>query len=284
MGRAQGGLDNDRRALEARLADQGIEIGSAAYQSAMDDYGRQVNDMRTSAILAGGQEQSRMVGMQADRAAFNNQAQAQRFNQNLARAGFRNDARQQGFQNRLAGTGFNNDARQQGFQNQVARTGFNNQAAAQQFGLQNQARNQYLQEQYTNRNQGLNELLSLMSGSQVQNPSFANTTSPQLPTVDVAGMMQQEGANNMAQWRDMMGMGGSLLSLLSDRRAKTDIAEVGKTKDGQKVYSYRYKHEGENGPVHMGLMAQEVEKRKPEAVQTGADGLKRVNYGIALGV
>ena len=71
---------------------------------------------------------------------------------------------------------------------------------------------------------------------------------------------------------------------LSDRRAKTDISEVGKTGDGQKIYAYRYKHEGEDGPIHMGLMAQEVEKKKPEAVKTGPDGLKRVNYGIALGV
>ena len=249
MSRAQGGLDRDKRALEARLADQGIEIGSSAYQAAMDDYGRNVNDMRTSAILAGGQEQSRMTGLEADRAAFENSAQGQQFGQNAAQASFRNDA------------------------------------GAQQFGLQNTARNQYLDERYANRNQSLNELLSLMNGSQVQNPNFVNTQMPQMPTTDIAGLMGQEYQAKQQGWSDMMGgIGGIASLLLSDRRAKTDISEVGKTKDGQRIYSYKYKHEGEDGPVHMGLMAQEVEKRKPNAVVTGADGFKRVNYGIALGV
>lgn len=266
MSRAQGGLDRDKRALEARLADQGIEIGSSAYQSAMDDYGRNVNDMRTSAILAGGQEQSRMVGLEADRAAFGNAAQGQQFQQNAAQATFGNAANQQNFDNAMSRTGFNNDVR------------------GNQFDLQNTARGNYLQEQYAKRNQGLNELLSLMNGSQVQNPNFVPTSMPQVATTDIAGLMGQEYQAKQKGWSDMMGLGGSLLTLLSDERAKTDITEVGKTKDGQKVYSYRYKHEGPEGPVHMGLMAQEVEKRTPEAVVTGADGFKRVNYGIALGV
>ena len=34
--------------------------------------------------------------------------------------------------------------------------------------------------------------------------------------------------------------------------------------------------------VQMGLMAQEVEKKKPEAVEE-IGGIKHVNYGIALG-
>ena len=269
MSRAQGGLDRDRKALEARLADQGIEIGSAAYGAAMDDYGRNVNDMRTSAILAGGQEQSRMVGMDADRAAFQNAAQAQQFSQNQAGAAFGNDARQQMFSNQMAGAGFNNSAR------------------AGQFDMQNTARQSALSEQYARRNQGINEIMSLLGGSQVQNPSFMNTGAGQIPTTDIAGMTQQQYQNQAGRWSNMMGGIGSIgmgLLSLSDRRAKTDIKHVGKTKDGQKIYAYRYKHEGDAGPIHMGLMAQEVEKRTPEAVKTGEDGLKRVNYGIALGV
>lgn len=272
MDRAASGLDNDRKALEQRLADQGITIGSPAYQSAMDDYGRQVNDMRTSAILAGGQEQSRMVGLEAQRAAFQNAAQGQQWTQNAQQAQFGNTANQQNFQNSLSQAGFNNDAR------------------SQQFGLQNTARNQYLNETYANRNQSLNEILGLMNGSQVQNPNFVNTGQNNIATTDVAGITQQNFNNQMARYGNQMslfnnilGAGASLLTL-SDRNAKTDIEQVGKTKDGQKVYAYRYKHEGEGGPIHMGLMAQEVEKKRPEAVVKGADGLRRVNYGIALGV
>lgn len=267
MSRAQGGLDRDKRALESRLADQGIEMGSAAYGAAMDDYGRNVNDMRTSAILAGGQEQSRMTGLEADRAAFGNAAQGQQFQQNAAQASF------------------GNSARQANFDNSVSRAGFNNGVRGDQFDMQNAARGNYLQERYAGRNQSLNELLSLMNGSQVQNPNFVPTSTPQMGTTDVAGLMNQEYQAKQQGWSDMMGgIGGIASLLLSDRRAKTDISEVGKTKDGQRIYSYKYKHEGEDGPVHMGLMAQEVEKRKPNAVVTGADGFKRVNYGIALGV
>lgn len=269
MSRAQSGLDSDRRALEQRLADQGIGIGSAAYQSAMDDYGRQVNDMRTSAILAGGQEQSRLTGLEADRAAFENSAQQQGFGQSLARGQFRNDAQAQQFSQNSQSAAFGNNA------------------ATQQYDLQKDARAQYLQEAYANRNQSLNEILGLQSGTQVQNPNFVSTSTPQMATTDIASLINGNYANQQSAWSDKMGgLSALLLSglSLSDRDAKTDIEKVGKTDDGQNVYAYRYKHEGGDGPIHMGLMAQEVEKRKPDAVVKGADGLRRVHYGIALGV
>lgn len=75
----------------------------------------------------------------------------------------------------------------------------------------------------------------------------------------------------------MGAAGGALLGLLSDRRAKKDIKKVGKTDDGLNIYTYKYKG-GED--THMGVMAQEAEKKHPEAVKTGPDGYKRVNYGL----
>lgn len=180
MDRAQGGLDNDRKALEQRLADQGIAIGSSAYQSAMGDYGRQVNDMRTSAILAGGQEQSRLAGLAQNAAQFQNSAQAQQFGQNLQ------------------GAAFGNDSRTQQLQNDIASTGFNNNAAAQTFDGQNAARGQYLNEAYANRNQSLNEILGLMNGSQVQSPNFVNTGQNQIANTDIAGLIQKNYENKLA--------------------------------------------------------------------------------------
>ena len=53
------------------------------------------------------------------------------------------------------------------------------------------------------------------------------------------------------------------LFALSDRRMKTDIREVGATFDGLPIYSFRYRS---GGPVQIGLMAQDVEKVRPEAV------------------
>lgn len=65
------------------------------------------------------------------------------------------------------------------------------------------------------------------------------------------------------------------LGLLSDERTKENIEHVGKTKGGHKVYTYNYKGDPTQ---HMGVMAQEAEKKTPEAVNTGPDGLKRVDY------
>ncbi len=70
----------------------------------------------------------------------------------------------------------------------------------------------------------------------------------------------------------------SMLGLLSDRRAKTDIKQIGKADNGLPIYSFRYFGQG---PVHIGFMAQEVEMVKPEAVYE-INGVKMVDYGRAV--
>ncbi len=64
----------------------------------------------------------------------------------------------------------------------------------------------------------------------------------------------------------------------SDRRIKRDVKLIGKTFDGQNLYSFRYI--GSDIP-QIGLMAQEVEKRTPEAV-VEIEGVKFVDYARAL--
>lgn len=65
--------------------------------------------------------------------------------------------------------------------------------------------------------------------------------------------------------------------LLSDKRVKEDIEPVGELYDGQPVYKYRYV----GSPVfQIGLMAQDVEKTKPDAVIEIA-GVKAVDYNKA---
>ena len=63
--------------------------------------------------------------------------------------------------------------------------------------------------------------------------------------------------------------------LFSDERLKDDIKEVGKTFDGQPIYSYKYK--GDN-TTQIGLLAQDVEKKHPHAVGVVPSGYKTVNY------
>lgn len=70
-------LDRDRAALETRLANQGIDIGSQAYSAAMDDFARSANDARLGVIGAAGDEQSRLFNMEAGNAALNNAGRQQ---------------------------------------------------------------------------------------------------------------------------------------------------------------------------------------------------------------
>jgi hypothetical protein len=63
----------------------------------------------------------------------------------------------------------------------------------------------------------------------------------------------------------------------SDARLKEDIAPVGETYDGQQIYKYRMK--GDPRP-QLGLMAQEVEERRPDAVGLAA-GFRTLDYDRA---
>lgn len=105
----------DRNALQTRLANQGITPGSEAWNREIEAMERSINDARTGVILAGGQEQSRLAGLDRDRATFRNTAT-------------------------LAG-----------------------------------------------RNQPLNEIIGLLTGTQVQTPGFGVAQPARVPTTDVAG-------------------------------------------------------------------------------------------------
>lgn len=65
MGRMNPMFERDREAMETRLANQGIGIGARAFGAAQDDFNRGVNDARLGAILASGDEQARMMQMDA---------------------------------------------------------------------------------------------------------------------------------------------------------------------------------------------------------------------------
>lgn len=255
LARMNPGLEQERSRLETQLTNQGLTRGTAAWDNATRDYSTQANDARMSAVLAGGQEQSRMVGMEADRAAFQNQAQAQGFGQNAALAQFGNQAQQQRFGQNAARAQFGNDALAQQFgmnqaqaafgnaaqsqrfgqsaaqaafanqamqqerQNALQTVGFNNQARQQNMGNDERARAQWMQEQYAQRNQPLNEIASLLSGAQVQQPNFVNAQGAQMPTVDYAGLVNNNYAQQMQGYQvqqannPMNGIMGGLFGL-----------------------------------------------------------------------
>ena len=73
----------------------------------------------------------------------------------------------------------------------------------------------------------------------------------------------------------LSGAGMALPFMFSDERLKEDIAPVGALADGQTVYSYRLKGDPR---TQIGLLAQEVERRHPDAVARHPSGLRMVDY------
>ena len=152
-------------------------------------------------------------------------------------------------------------------------------------------RGQAINEILTERNQPINEVSALMSGSQVQQPSFTNAPQGQVAGVDYAGLVQDKYRADMAAYQAKLGqqnaMMGAVSGLLaapfqmyrfSDERVKENIEKVGKLENGLNVYSYNYK--GSETP-EIGLLAQEVRKKKPKAVKS-IGGILAVNYGKAV--
>lgn len=56
-------IDRQRQQLETDLVNRGIRPGSTAYSAAQSDFNQGLNDQRTSILLQGGQEQSRLQNM-----------------------------------------------------------------------------------------------------------------------------------------------------------------------------------------------------------------------------
>lgn len=140
-----------------------------------------------------------------------------------------------------------------------------------------QGRSQAFNEALTTRNQPLNEVIGLFTGSQVQQPQFQSTPQTGVGGVDYTGLVnqqyQQEMQNYQAGMGGLFGLGAAAIKAFpwSDRRLKTDIRRVGTTDAGTPIYTYRYK---DGGPVHMGVMAQDV----PEARVQDPSGFYRVDY------
>lgn len=140
----------------------------------------------------------------------------------------------------------------------------------------------------TERNQPINEITALMSGSQVSNPTYSATPSVGVAPTDYIGAVQQglnqqnvgynaKVQNQQGLMSGLFGLGKTALGgwMMSDRRLKEDIKKVGKLNNGLPIYSFKYK---DGGLMQLGLMAQDVEREIPEAVAPTESGYKAVNY------
>lgn len=176
MQRMQPLMDQQRDQTYTKLANQGINRGSEAYNWDNDMLGRQENDMRIAALLAGDQTQQNY---------YNNAMgiRQQGANESMAQGNFGNDAAMAKFNQGLAAGGFANAAAGEQFNQNLARGNFSNQANQQQFAQElaasqasDQQRAQAIQEEDYFRNQPLNMLNALRSGNQVTMPQFGNVT------------------------------------------------------------------------------------------------------------
>lgn len=283
MERINPSLERQQKSLDTQLANQGIMRGSEAYNQAQQDLAMKQNDARTQAALAGQQVQQNLFGQSLQAGQFGNQAMTQEQQNRLANLGFSNTAAQQDFANRQAQLQMNNALAQQGFGNQAT-----------QAELANRARGQGFQELAYQRNEPINTLNAVRSGSQVTTPNQFYVNAPQQATTAGADMLGAAGmtgnaaiaganaanANRNAMMQGLFSLGGA--AMMSDIRTKENIKPIGWLPNGLPVYEYEYKSEFKDEAGHgkfVGVMAQEVEMVQPEAVITRPDGYKMVNYG-----
>jgi hypothetical protein len=258
----------------ARLLASGLVEGTEAYERQMRDLNESrtdaYGDLRDRAVLAGGQEQSRLFGDQL-------QARQQGFGENTTQAQFRNQAANQNFQNELARSGFFNDAQQQEFMQRLAEA-----------QLANQQRDAGINEQVTDQQQTLQGLDFLYGGNGAMVPQgFAPGSSGPVQPTDIQGAIQQQYQNQYGvynaraqaaqqQQSTAASIGLAAALAFSDRRLKTDIKREGSTPSGLGIYSYRYKGGTQR---QLGTMADEVKQLYPDAVIEHSSGFDMVDYG-----
>lgn len=246
--------DND---VKAALAAKGISENSDAYRREYDNLNRAktdaYNQANYSAVEAGANEQSRLFGLSMS-------------------------ARQQG----------QNEVNTQGaFANTAQNQAFNQDAA--NVAMANQARQREIEEAAYARNIPLNEIASLLSGTQVSDPSFNPVAQVGVAAPDYMGAVQNnynaQNANYQAKQAarsstlgSIFGAAGTAAGMfaMSDRRMKENIKRIGTLANGLATYAFNYIG---NMAQQFGVMAQEVLLVNPEAVVQDADGVMYVNYG-----
>ncbi|MES0070684.1 hypothetical protein [Mesorhizobium sp. M0058] len=142
------------------------------------------------------------------------------------------------------------------------------------------------------RNQPINEITALLSGSQVSSPQAAGYTGSTIPTTDNAGLINQnyqqrvdavnaKNAQTGSLVGGLFGLGSKLIGL-SDDDAKKDKERLADITPEMGLWKFHYKGEAKGAPMRLGLMASEVEKVRPDAVSRRPDGYRQVDYGKAL--
>lgn len=250
LARIEPQFQRDEERLRTRNINQGLRQGSEAFGADQDALNRARNDARFQAVLAGGQEQSRLFDL------------GQR-------------ARTQGL------------AEQQASQAERTRS-LGEELASFQTGLG--ARQQGIQEQEFFRTEPLNILNAVRSSAPIQIPRFQQfqgqnvAPAPTFAATQLQGQNEADIFNAQAAARanfqqGLFGLGGQGLLAAgiagSDRRLKREVIRLGEMSSGIPIYSFKYIGHDE---THVGVMADEVLPIIPEAVVEDDLGIKYVDY------
>jgi hypothetical protein len=217
------------------------------------------------------------------------------FNENLEREGVIGNAYNQAF-NTAIGAGAQdvaNNLQAQTTNANLNETALNRQAAGatdlenlqnQQLGVAN-AENTMGQQQTAQQQAQLTAAYNQwLMGQQYpfQVAQLMNQTTNAGATAFPAASTATESQPNNSGWSLAGSVAGALLPLaFSDRDLKEDVEEIGALHDGTPVYSYRYFDDPKH-VTRVGLMAQDVEKQRPDAVhELWPGGAKMVDYGKA---
>lgn len=281
-------FSDQERALEQRLANQGLPRAGEAVDRDLERFGRGRNEAFTNlanqATITGGQEASRALGdvLSAENA---------RFGQGATAANFANQAG-------LLGLGANQGIRSQLTGEQLAESQANNAASQGNLSLQQQilnnqnaARAQSLAEQQGIRGNQFNELASLMGLQQVQAPGINSFFAPGQADVTNAFALNQQAQqnafnansqNHAAGLGGLFGLGAAALggpfggalfggggggggvpnvAGFSDIRLKENIEHIG-WRNGHKIYRWQWNELAEELGIDdsptVGVIAQEV--------------------------
>jgi hypothetical protein len=305
-GQAQG---NAQFANQAQLAGFGANLqNQQAYNAAIGQnyqqgMGNQAAQNAAAAQNFGQNVTNQQLGNQATQQNFNNalatqqaqnQAIAQNFGQNVTSQQLANAAAGQNYQQGMNTQAAQNAAllqnqniasQQQQLANAAQLQQYNQNLGSAQFG--NNAVGQNLQTQLALRNQPLNEITGLMSGSQLQMPQFQGYNPTNIAPAPIFAGAQAQGAANLQNYgiqqsganattSGLYGLAGAIA--MSDRRLKSNIERIGTHKLGIGLYEYDI-----FGERQQGVMADEAEKVMPEAVLMHPSGYKMVNYGLLNG-
>jgi hypothetical protein len=239
-------LSRDEEALRTRLANQGIQLGSSAYNREMDLSGQRANDLRLQAAAQG-----LSLDQAARNAAFGERQAMSNFD--LARTN-----QQFGQQQNLASMSGQqrNQALQEAFARQSRPLDLVN-ALRTGAQVQNPQFNNFAQQQ--------------------------TTTGPNMNQAAQLGYEGQMGLFNAGEARDertqnmMMQAAGMFMS---DRRTKENIQKIGVLDNGLNLYKFDYKPEFKELAGHgsyIGVMADEA-KVIPDAVIRQPNGYDMVDY------